>query len=71
MQHRHYGRRTDARAQQDNRVVARAQSKASAGCADIEDVTFLHTSAQKRTSNPIRFALNADAETVGSGQVGQ
>ena len=47
------------------------QSKASPRRAGLQYIAFAYTVAQKRTSNPIRFTLDADAEVIGCRQVGQ
>ena len=47
------------------------QGEASARRAHIQCIAFPHSVAQKLTSNPVRFALDADAEMVGCRQIRQ
>ena len=71
MQHRHYGRCADSRAQQNCRILAGSQSEAAARRADIHHVAFSRPVAEKGTANPVQFTLHADAEMVSRRQIGQ
>ncbi|MGB9032335.1 MAG: hypothetical protein WCC27_19575, partial [Acidobacteriaceae bacterium] len=71
VQHRHHRRCTHSSAQQNHRILAGTQSKASSRRANIQYRAFLRTVAQEGTSDPIQFALDADAEMVGCGQIRQ
>ena len=71
VQHRHHRSRAHTSAQENHRTLAWTQSKASPGCTHIQCVAFSHAIAQKRTSNPVQFALDADAEMIRCRQIRQ
>src|SRR5690349_2153269 len=71
VQHRHYGRCTHSRAQQNCRVLAGSQSEAAARRADVYHVAFSRPAAEKRAANPIHFTLHADTKMVSRRKIGQ
>ena len=71
VQHRHHGRCAYSGAQQNHRILAGAQSKASARRTNIQYIAFSRMVAQKGTCNPVQFALDADAKMIGCRQIRQ
>src|SRR5215469_13164908 len=71
VQHRHHWRCAHSSAQQNNRTLPGTQGEASSRRTNIQYIAFVCTVTQKRTSNPVQFALDADAEMVGCWQIRQ
>src|SRR5262249_4095945 len=61
MQHRQNRRRSDARADQQQRALSRLQDEAAARRADVENIAHADMVPQVDSSRPIRLDLHADS----------
>jgi hypothetical protein len=63
--------RTDASAEQNNRIVTRAQGEAAVRRADIQHVPDTDVAVHERASDAVLLQLHTNPEVIGSRQTRQ